>query len=324
MKQASQTSLSLTSRVYSRSLFESTFSHILDPSDSLSSTDFSILLAYMSRDKPCLSANSTTVKFAAPDEANPAPITQQDSDIANLRTLITTLNAQVEGLTTKIAQLNIAIKQAISANQTIQAKSALKSRKLAESTLQARTATLSQLEEVYTSIENAADQVAIVRVMESSGSVLRNLHKEVGGVEGVEGVVDRLREEMENVDEVGRVINEANAGKIDEDEVDEELEELERAEREKKEAAERVEREKREAIERVEREKKEALERLEKEKKEQEEAEATENKLKELDEQLAVLDEQRRVAKEAADNHEEAQSSKEDSDRVVADASETA
>ncbi|GAB7346747.1 hypothetical protein MBLNU459_g1855t1 [Dothideomycetes sp. NU459] len=306
IKQASQDSLSLTSRIYSRELFESSFAHILNPSspsDALSSTDFSILLAYMSRDKAYLSHSSTTVKFRAPGEPQPSPITQQDADIASLRTLMTTLNAQVDSLTARVSALDRAVRHAIAAKQSPQAKSALRSKKLAEATLQARVATLAQLDDVYASIETAADQVAVVRVMEASGSVLRSLHRQVGGVEGVEGVVDRLREEMENVDEVGRVINEPNAGKIDEDEVEEELELLQRAEREKREEAERAEREKREEVERAEREKKEA-----------EEAEATATRLKELD----TLDEESKAAEREAQTKD-----KEAQDKVMADIGES-
>lgn len=99
-------------------------------------------------------------------------------------------------------------------------------------------ATLAQLEDVFTQIETAADQVSVVRVLEGSSAVLASLHEEVGGVEGVEGVVERLREEMDKVDEVGVAINEGVASNVDEGAVDEELEELERVERKKSEVKE--------------------------------------------------------------------------------------
>lgn len=239
---------------------------------SLSSTDMSILVTYLSRDKPILSADNRTIKLKAPDEATPSPITEQDTGIASLRTLITTMNSQVDALTNRVTQLNADVREAVARKNTIQAKKALRSKKLAESTLVERTATLSNLEEVFMQIEQAADQVSIVRVMESSSAVLKSLHSEVGGVEGVEGVVERLKEEMEKVDEVGAIINEAGAGKVDENEVEDELAELERVEREKVEQRERAEREKQEERERVEREKKEEAE-----------AEVTRKRLQELE-----------------------------------------
>lgn len=92
-----------------------------------------------------------------------------------------------------------------------------------------RSETLAQLEEVYGKIEQAADQVAIIRVMEASTGVLRNLHAQVGGIDKVEEVIERLRDEMGNVDEIGGAI-EAGAQEdsvIDESAVDEELARLE-------------------------------------------------------------------------------------------------
>ncbi|TIA47281.1 hypothetical protein D6C77_10285 [Aureobasidium pullulans] len=241
---ASQLDQSLTSRIFSRDLFESEFALVLDPTanttdhpeSALSSTDFTILLRYLSRDKPYLSFTSTTIKLKHPSETTPQPITQHDTDIANLRTLISALETQVNALTSRITTLNITAREAVAAKRTIQAKSALRSKKLAETTLHTRSATLSQLEETYTAIQSAADQVAIVSAMSASTAVLKSLHAEVGGTEGVEEVVDRLREEMENVDEVGRVINEANTGgKVDEEDVDEEFAAMEKVEREKRE-----------------------------------------------------------------------------------------
>ncbi|KAG9604523.1 hypothetical protein KCU86_g1507, partial [Aureobasidium melanogenum] len=236
---ASQLDQSTSSLIFSRSLFESEFAHVLDPTQhpeaALSTTDFDILLRYLSRDKPYLSFTSSTIKLKSTSESAPQPITQQDTDIANLRTLIKALETQVSALTDRITTLDISAREAVAAKRTIQAKSALRSKKLAETTLHTRSATLSQLEETFTAIQTAADQVAIVSAMSASAKVLKSLHAEVGGTEGVEEVVDRLRDEMENVDEVGRIINEANTSKVDEEDVDEEFATMERMEREKKE-----------------------------------------------------------------------------------------
>ena len=96
---------------------------------------------------------------------------------------------------------------------------------------------LAQLEEVYTKIEQAADQVNIVRLMEASAGVLRSLNAEAGGIEKAEDIVQDLREEMTKVDEIGSALNEAAEGSnmIDENAVDDELEAMEREEREAKE-----------------------------------------------------------------------------------------
>src|SRR5437773_9601801 len=66
--------------------------------------------------------------------------------------------------------------------------------------------------------------------MEASTSVLRALHAQVGGVEKVADVVDGLREEMVKVDEIGNVIGETGPV-IDEEELDDELLAIESQER---------------------------------------------------------------------------------------------
>src|SRR6202012_5185682 len=111
------------------------------------------------------------------------------------------------------------------------ALSALRSKKLAEKTLQHRFDTLAQLEEIYTKIESAVSQVEILALMESSAATLKTLNTKIGGVERVEDVLDSLREEVSKVDEVSAVLAEPGAvdqkAILDEADVDDELEAME-------------------------------------------------------------------------------------------------
>ena len=216
--------------------------------DSISPTDLSVLLTHLSRERSAISysPSSGAIKFKAPSEAQLTPISDEDVSIASLRTLISSIEPQIEQLTSQVAELDKKAREAVADKQLTTAKSALRSKKLADTKLQQRTATLSQLEEVYAKIEQAADQVEIVRVMEASGQTLKSLNKQTGGVEKVQDVMDGLRDEVMNVDEIGQAINEVSAGEADEGEVDDELEALEKVEREKLEEIERKEREKRE------------------------------------------------------------------------------
>lgn len=259
--------------MFSRELFTSTFASVLG-TDAISPNDLSLLLTHLSRDRTAISysAKTGTVKFKAASETEPLPISEEDVSIASIRTLISSLEPQVEQLTARVAELDEKAREAVTNKQLTTAKATLRSKKLADTKLQQRTATLSQLEEVYAKIEQAADQVEIVRVMEASSQTLKSLNKQTGGVENVQDVMDGLKEEMTNADEIGQAINEVSAGEIDEGEVDDELEALEKVEREKREEVERLEREKREEVERTEREKREA-----------EEAENTRLRLAELD-----------------------------------------
>lgn len=156
------------------------------------------------------------------------------------------LELQISTLAGKIDSLSNTARDAVSRKNRVSALAALRSRKLAETTLAKRTATLSQLEEVYSSIEQAADQVDLVRVMEASTSVLKGLNTQVGGVERVDSVVDKLQEQMADVNEIGNIIRDVGqSGVVEEAEVDDELEALEREARQKKEEAERLERDER-------------------------------------------------------------------------------
>jgi charged multivesicular body protein 7 len=214
---------------------------------SLPEKDAEVLLKFLERDKMAVSYDEKIVKFKPASAGRPDAITHQDITVASLKTLISTLTSQCDTLSKRISSLTATASTEIKSSNRILALSALRSKKLAEKNLKQRADTLSQLEEIYTKIEHAADQVEIVRVMEASTGVLRGLNKEVVGVERVEDVIEELREEMGKVDEVGHIINEPIGAReqVDESEVDDELEAMEREERvkEAKRASEREEEE---------------------------------------------------------------------------------
>ncbi|KAK2753140.1 hypothetical protein FQN54_007965 [Arachnomyces sp. PD_36] len=239
LNRVSASNTSSVDRIYSKEMFCAEFTHVFDENTTLSETDFDVLLTFLSRDKDAIIYDGKTIKFKDASD-NSTSITQQDVTIASLKALISSLTIQVESLEHKIKEQSLAAQNAVNNKNRISALSALRSKKLAERNLKQRTDTLAQVEEVYSKIEQAADQVEIVKVMEASTGVLRGLHAQVGGVERVEDVVEELREEMSKVDEVGNVISEAGPV-VDEGEIDDELEAMEsqdREEREKKEAQE--------------------------------------------------------------------------------------
>ncbi|GLI74139.1 hypothetical protein PoHVEF18_002373 [Penicillium ochrochloron] len=218
--------------IYSKDSFIEEFASILHDATELSDSDFDILLLYLSRDSGAIAYDGRTVKFKSKDE--PAQITQQDTTIASIKTLLSTLSKQVKNLEDKVAELTASAKTALTNKNRISALAAVKSKKMAEHNLQQRLDTLVQLEDVYAKIEQAAGQMEIVQVMEASTGVLRGLHAQIGGAERVEDVIEGLREEMSKVDEVGSIMNEAGPV-FDESEIDEELEALEKVDREAKE-----------------------------------------------------------------------------------------
>ncbi|MCJ1269847.1 hypothetical protein MMC22_009740 [Lobaria immixta] len=175
------------------------------------------------------------VKFSASNES-PSPISTEDRTIASLRSLISDLNLQVDRLTSQSAALAAQAKTAIEKRNRPQALRALRSKKMAEDNLTQRLETLSTLEGISAKIEQASDQIAIVRAIKNSTGVLRSLNAQVGEIEKVEDIMEELQQEMKSVDQVSEIIEDAGRDPaVDDDAIDEELTNLIRAEDEKKE-----------------------------------------------------------------------------------------
>lgn len=205
------------------------FSHILgnEINTPLSTKEQDILLKYLQRDKAMLTYDSNTVKFKSRSDPTPQPITQEDVSIAALTALIASINTQISVLNTKIEQLQIEAKAAVEHKNKTRAIAALRSKRLAEQTLKLRSDTLYKLEEVYTAIQQAADQVALVQVMQTSAQTLKSLNKQVGSAERVDSIMDDLREQMDETADVQKILQEPLAGDtsiVDEDELDAEFE----------------------------------------------------------------------------------------------------
>ncbi|USP75967.1 uncharacterized protein yc1106_03241 [Curvularia clavata] len=225
---------STADRVLSKADFLRRFSTTLNPSAPLTGNDLDILLAFLARDKQAISYNAQTIKFKPEHEPVPLPVTTEDAAIANLRDTLTKINAQISSLMEKIAVADIAAREAVAAKQMVRAKAALRSKKLAENALAQRSDIALQLEQVYTDLQQASDQVEIVEAMRAGAAALKTLNEKVGGAEGVQGVVDAVNEQMATTEEITNIINEANQP-LDEGEIDDEFEALERADREKRE-----------------------------------------------------------------------------------------
>ncbi|CAF9939735.1 MAG: Charged multivesicular body protein 7 [Alectoria fallacina] len=216
-------------RTYPMSMFSTEAGRILKSQNGLTKSDLHLILTYLARDKSNIIYDAETVKFKAVGETS-STLSIQDKTIASLKMLIADLSTQVAVLTTRISTLSESAQKAINNKNRTSALAALRSKKVSETALTGRSETLAQLEEVYGKIEQAADQVAILRVMEASTGVLRNLHAQVGGIDRVEDIIEGLRDEMGKVDEIGGAI-EAGPQRdsvIDESAVAEELESLEK------------------------------------------------------------------------------------------------
>ena len=233
-------------RTYSKAHFYKTFNDQLVEGKQLSETDMDVLLRFLSRDKEMILYDGNTVKIKAPGQQHEAEagITEEDASIAQLKELLAHLTHQTALLSTRVDELSLAAKEAVAKKNRVAALAALKSKKLAESTLERRFATVAQLEEVAAKIEQAADNVQVVKVMESSSEALRSLHAQIGGAERVEEVVDKLREQVAAADEVSSILAESAGGVVlDDVEIDDELAAMESEEKRKVDEAEKARKE---------------------------------------------------------------------------------
>ncbi|KAK8052595.1 Snf7 family protein [Apiospora rasikravindrae] len=229
-------------RTFSKPHFRREFEDLLGEGKVMSEADFDVLVTFLSRDKAMLATDGSIVKIRSADSADGAAITEEDTAIASLKELIEDLNKQTEVLNKRIDELSLNAQAAVVKKNRVAALAALKSKKIAESNLATRYATLNQLEEVAAKVEQAADNVQLVKVMQTSTTALKSLNSQVGGADHVDAVFDRLREQMGEVDEVGNIISEAGPT-IDEAEVDDEFEAMLAEEHKKEEEAERVKKE---------------------------------------------------------------------------------
>lgn len=228
---------SIFDRVFTKMQFQSIFATELMPGQRLSDTDLDVLLRFLSRDKGLIEYDGQTILIKGTGEDR--HISEQDATIASIKELTANLKHQVSLLNARIEELDAAAKTAVARKNRVAALGALKSRKLAESSLSTRYATLNQLEEVAAKIEQAADQVALVKVMESSTGVLQGLNAAVGGADKVDGIMDQLREQMGETDEVGAILAESMGAPVDEEEIDDELEAMMEQEKAKEQSAQR-------------------------------------------------------------------------------------
>ncbi|KAF4337684.1 SNF7 [Fusarium beomiforme] len=220
-------------RVFSRAQFQKAFSAALVKGQRLTDSDLDVLLKFLSRDKEVIEYDGKTIRIKGSGEQG--GITKEDAAIASLKELTESLKHQTDLLNTRIDELSQAAKDAVTKKNRVAALAALKSKKIAETSLATRYATLNQLEEVSAKLEQAADNVQFVNVMEASSGALASLNAQVGGAERVDAVMDRLREQSSATDEVSAILAESTGEVIDESALDDELEAMEAQEREKEE-----------------------------------------------------------------------------------------
>ena len=152
-------------------------------------------------------------------------ITEHDGEVASVKSLIYELSETTSSIEAEIDKLTKEAQAAVLTNNRNAALRYLRSRKVQEKLLKQRSSVLTQLEDVYRGIEEAATNIDIMEALKAGTASLRHYNKESGGVETVESILQEVNEEITKTDEIGTVITE-NPGSnqvYDEVEIDAEL-----------------------------------------------------------------------------------------------------
>jgi len=86
---------------------------------------------------------------------------------------------------------------------------------------------MSNLFGVTNSLENAVTNIEVVKANQNTSETMKEIFKEIGGIEKVEDLVDDVRDTMDKVNDVGNVLAQPLGDAMDDDELDDELNMLE-------------------------------------------------------------------------------------------------
>jgi charged multivesicular body protein 6 len=157
----------------------------------------------------------------------PPPLTPHDHAILSLKTQRDTLHAYRRRLTLITTRETSIARTCLAAGDKPKALLALRRKKYQETLLSRTDSQLEQLEQLTSSVEFALVQKDVLFGLSQGTKVLKQIHKEMGGLEAVE----KMMGESEEARAYQQEISEALAGQMsnsDEDEVEDELEAMER------------------------------------------------------------------------------------------------
>ncbi|KAF9564411.1 hypothetical protein CPC08DRAFT_631278 [Agrocybe pediades] len=138
-------------------------------------TDAKVLVKYLEREKGLVVVDKDVIKFIDPafTPEEERTITTVDRGILELKTAVRNLQAQIDGLHSKIDECTRKAASALKQNRRPAALTYLRSRKQLEDLLSKRLGSLTTLESTFIRVEAAAGDIDIMKSYESSTSTLR-------------------------------------------------------------------------------------------------------------------------------------------------------
>jgi len=201
-----------------------------------SNLDLRVLIKYMERDRGVAVTDGKVVKLEHIEDEKMNAITEEERGIVNVKDTYARLESQVEEIEKRIKERQAKVETALREKKREQALSYLRSRKMLDELLEKRTRSMETLHGVLIKIEQAANDVEIVKAYEMSTTSLKALLSNAKlQPEHIEASMDQMQETLADADEVRRAVEMGNEGmrraageeELDDGEMEAELKRLE-------------------------------------------------------------------------------------------------
>ncbi|OSS45045.1 hypothetical protein B5807_09226 [Epicoccum nigrum] len=154
-------------------------------------------------------------------------ISAQDKAILDMKNQRDKLRQYQKRITILTDREKAIAKECLAKGDTNRAKLALRRKKYQEGLIQKTDAQLAQLEQLTSDVEFALVQKDVIYGLQQGTAVLKEIHKEMGGIENVEKLLGENAEARAYQEEISELLANKMSNQ-DEDEVEDELEALER------------------------------------------------------------------------------------------------
>ncbi|KAJ4331619.1 Vacuolar protein sorting-associated protein 20 [Didymella glomerata] len=154
-------------------------------------------------------------------------ISAQDKAILDMKNQRDKLRQYQKRITVLTDREKAIAKECLARGDTQRAKLALRRKKYQEGLIQKTDAQLAQLEQLTSDVEFALVQKDVLYGLQQGTAVLKEIHREMGGIENVEKLLGENAEARAYQEEISELLANKMSNQ-DEDEVEDELEALER------------------------------------------------------------------------------------------------
>ncbi|XP_067656855.1 charged multivesicular body protein 7-like isoform X2 [Haliotis asinina] len=196
----------------------------------LSDQEFDLVVQQLAQDKKVVVTQTkerdTVVKFCKTGDKRVGPASEVELNVFRIQKVQKNLEKQTEVLSQQCDKLRNEAKCHVKEGKKTLALQSLRRKKRVEQTLNQKMASIDQLHNMMTKIQDAATNEMILKAYNSGMSAIKSLNQETP-VEKVESVVDNLQDALEDQGEITQLISrDLSSSDISEDGLEKELSDL--------------------------------------------------------------------------------------------------